>query len=160
MADPERDEGGEFTVRDRRLFTPEGELRPGAKVESPPAETPLKKPSQEPPKAQAKTEESSKATRRGQPPQPEEPHGPVQFEHLMMSLITTAMLQMGLATRPGEIAPPPNLAAAQETIELLQVLQQKTKGNLTKEEEQVLTGGLYELRLAFVEMTRRAGRSR
>lgn len=75
-----------------------------------------------------------------------------------MSLLTTAMFQMGLAARPGEPPPAPDLAAAQETIELLAMLQEKTKGNLTSEEEEVLTGGLYELRMAFVEMTRRMGR--
>lgn len=154
MADPEHEERPELKVTDRRLFTREGELRPGVKIEpsqAPPS--PPKKPSAEPPKRQ----ESSKA-----PPAepPREPHGAVKFEHLVMSLITTAMLQMGLAARPGEVAPPPDFAAAQETIELLQVLQQKTKGNLTPEEEDVLTGGLYELRMAFVELSRRAGRGR
>ncbi|OFW01636.1 MAG: hypothetical protein A3G20_01815 [Acidobacteria bacterium RIFCSPLOWO2_12_FULL_59_11] len=77
-----------------------------------------------------------------------------------MSLVTTAMYQMGLAVRPGEVAPPPDLLAAQETIELLTILQQKTKGNLTKEEEQLLTNGLYELRMVFVELSRKAGRGR
>ena len=75
-----------------------------------------------------------------------------------MSLLTTAMFQMGLAARPGEPLPPLDLTAAQETIDLLTVLQEKTKGNLTKEEEEILTGGLYELRMAFVELNRRAGR--
>ena len=75
-----------------------------------------------------------------------------------MSLLTTAMFQMGLAARPGDPPPPPDLAAAQETIDLLTVLQEKTKGNLTKEEEEILGGGLYELRMAFVELSRRTGR--
>jgi len=38
------------------------------------------------------------------------------------------------------------------------VLQEKTKGNLTPTESDILTGGLYELRMAFVELTRRLGR--
>ena len=75
-----------------------------------------------------------------------------------MSLMTTAMFQMGLAARPGEQPPPPDFAAAQETIELLIALQEKTKGNLTPAEADMLTGGLYELRMAFVELTRRMGR--
>jgi len=77
---------------------------------------------------------------------------------LVMSLMTTAMFQMGLAARPGEQPPPPDFAAAQETIELLTALQEKTKGNLTLTEADMLTGGLYELRMAFVELTRRMGR--
>jgi hypothetical protein len=75
-----------------------------------------------------------------------------------MSLVTSAMLQLGLAARPGEPPVRPDLPAAQETIDLLALLQQKTKGNLTREEEEILSGSLSELRLAFVELSRRAGR--
>jgi hypothetical protein len=67
---------------------------------------------------------------------------------------------MGLAARPGEIAQPPNLAAARETIDILGILKEKTKGNLTPEEEQLLVGSLQELKLAFVEISRQAGRIR
>jgi hypothetical protein len=65
---------------------------------------------------------------------------------------------MGLAARPGEQPLSPDLAAAQETIDLLTVLQEKTKGNLTPAEADILTGGLYEIRMAFVELARRYGR--
>ena len=154
MADPEQEEQPEIKVTDRRLFTPDGELRPGVTIETPKAEPPAsKQPSADPKKAP----EPPKAA----PPEPPpEAQGTVQFEHLVMSLLTTAMMQMGLAARPGEVQPPPDLAAAQETLELLQVLQQKTKGNLTPQEEEVLSGGLYELRMAFVELARRAKRGR
>ena len=154
MPERKEDEPVEFTVTDRRLFTADGQIRPGVEIEPPKAEPPPpKKPASEPPKGQAKPESPR--------PEPQrEPPGPVKFEHLVMSLVTTAMLQMGLAARPGEQPPPPDFAAAQETIDLLELLQKKTKGNLTREEEEVLAGGLYELRLAFVELTRRAGRGR
>ena len=154
MPDRKEEEAGEFKVVDRRLFTSDGQRRPDAPVESPKAEAPpAKPPKAEPPATPPKPE----------PPPPQtqqELHGPVQLEHLIMSLVTTAMYQMGLAVRPGEVAPPPDLLAAQETIELLTILQQKTKGNLTKEEEQLLTNGLYELRMVFVELSRKAGRGR
>lgn len=144
----------EFTVTDRRLFTSDGQLRSGVEMEPPKAgPPPPTKPASEPPRGQARPE-----TPRPEPPR--EPPGPVKLEHLIMSLATTAMLQMGLAARPGEPPPPPDFAAAQETIDLLELLHEKTKGNLTQEEEEVLAGSLYELRLAFVELTRRAGRSR
>lgn len=77
-----------------------------------------------------------------------------------MSLVSTAMYQLGLAARPGEPPPRPDLHAAQETIDLLALLSVKTKGNLTREEEALLSGSLQELRLAFVELARRAGRIR
>jgi hypothetical protein len=72
-----------------------------------------------------------------------------------MSLVTSAMLHLGIAARPGEPPSRPDLPAAQETIDLLGILQQKTKGNLTHEEEEILTGSLAELRIAFVELSRR-----
>ena len=87
------------------------------------------------------------------------PGGPVQFEHLIMSLVTQAMLQLGLAARPGDLAPKPDFAAAHETIDILGILHLKTQGNLTPHEDQLLSGSLQELRLAFVEISRRsAGR--
>lgn len=163
MPNPKEEEPGEFKVVDRRLFTPDGERRPDAVIESPPAvpkasptaspkatPTPPKPPTPEPPRSHAKSSPAA-----AEPPR--ETRG-VQFEQLVMSLLTSAMFQMGLAARPGEPPPAPDFAAAQETIELLTVLQEKTKGNLTQEEEETLTGGLYELRMAFVELSRRMGR--
>ena len=160
MPDHKEEEAVEFKVVDRRLFTQEGERRPDAEIElpkaspqaPPQAEAPPRKPAApEPPRTQTKSETARAEEKRDQPPA-------VNFEHLVMSLLTTAMFQMGLAARPGEPPPPPDLAAAQETIDLLTVLQEKTKGNLTKEEEEILGGGLYELRMAFVELSRRTGR--
>ena len=155
MPNPKEEEPAEFKVVDRRLFTQDGQRRPDAVIESPKAAPkapppPSKSPTPEPPRSQAKTPPAASETRRGP--------GGVQFEQLILSLLTTAMFQMGLAARPGEPPPPPDLTAAQETIDLLLVLQEKTKGNLTKEEDDILTGGLYELRMAFVELTRRVGR--
>ena len=155
MPNPKEEEPAEFKVVDRRLFTQDGQRRPDAVIEPPKAAPkasppPPKPPSPEPPRSQAKNPPAAAEARR-------EPPG-VQFEQLILSLLTSAMFQMGLAARPGEPPPPPDLTAAQETIDLLTVLQEKTKGNLTKEEEEVLTGGLYELRMAFVELNRRMGR--
>ena len=135
------EESVEFKVVDRRLFTTDGQRRPDAPVEPPKAETlPAKPPKAEPPATSPQPEMP--------PPQP---HGPVQFEHLIMSLVTTAMYQLGLAVRPGEVAPPPDLMAAQETVELLQILQQKTKGNLTHDEQRLLDNTVTELRFRYVQ---------
>ena len=154
MPNPKEEEQGEFKVVDRRLFTQDGERRAGATIEPPKPSTeappPPKSRTPEPPRNQGKSQPAAAETRPG-------PRGS-HFEQLVMSLLTTAMFQMGLAARPGEPPPPPNLAAAQETIDLLTMLQEKTRGNLTREEEEVLTGGLYEIRMAFVELTRRLGR--
>ncbi|MBI2819342.1 MAG: DUF1844 domain-containing protein [Acidobacteria bacterium] len=156
------EEPGEFTVVDRRLFTSEGELRKDLPPE-PPQPAPPPKPASNPPPPPAEP------AARGQPAasesgaaaaQPPGAQGPVQFDHLIMSLVSSAMYQLGMAARPGEMPPPPNLPAARETIDLLALLQEKTKGNLTPEEEQLLLGSLQELRLVYVEITRQAGRIR
>ena len=159
----------EFKVVDRRLFTSEGELR---------HELPPEPPQPPPPKPPQPAESGSGS--RATPPSPDsadqgisdEPQeaaspkgqpggqGPVQFEHLIMSLVSSAMYHLGVAARPGEVARPPDLPAARETIDLLALLQQKTKGNLTPEEEQLLSGSLQELRLVFVEINRQSGRIR
>ncbi len=165
MPEPKEEEQGEFKVVDRRLFTQDGERRPDAVIEppqpAPPApdaarKVPLPKPPfPEPPRSQAKSSPAGTGA-----PTAAEPRGKsaAQFEQLVLSLLTTAMYQMGLAARPGEPPPAADFAAAQETIDLLTMLQEKTKGNLTAAEADILTGGLYELRMAFVELTRRMGR--
>ena len=163
MPEPKEEEQSEFKVVDRRLFTQEGERRPDAVIEPPPKPAP---PSQEAvPKAPPPKPPASEPPRSQAKPTPAPPvadaHGNesnAHFEQLIMSLLTTAMFQMGLAARPGEKPPPPDLGAAQETIDLLTMLQEKTKGNLTPAESDILTGGLYEIRMAFVELTRRMGR--
>ena len=161
------EEPQEFKVVDRRLFTSEGDLRGNLPPEPPPPEPPpqsaaSKSQPQAPLPAAAPAAEGQPAassetgTAAGHPPG----QGPVRFEHLIMSLVTSAMYQLGMAARPGEVPPPADLPAARETIDLLAMLQEKTKGNLTPEEENLLSGSLQELRLAFVEITRMAGRIR
>jgi len=150
------EEPEEFKVVDRRSFTSEGERR----AELPPE--PAKPEPPPPPAAEAAAKApSTAASETGSAAgAPAEEQGPVQFEHLIMSLVSTAMYQLGMATRPGEPPPPADLPAARETIDLLAMLQQKTQGNLTHEEEQLLAGSLQELRLVFVEISRHSGRIR
>ena len=170
MPEPKEEEQGEFKVVDRRLFTQDGERRPDVVVEPPKAPPPSQEssrrvqsspapPATKPP-ASAPPPREPQAKASPSPPSPDSSadKSAAHFEQLVMSLMTTAMFQMGLAARPGEQPPPPDFAAAQETIDLLTALQEKTKGNLTMAESDMLTGGLYELRMAFVELTRRMGR--
>ena len=75
-----------------------------------------------------------------------------------MSLATTAMFQLGLVANSTDETPRVDLIAAKETIDLLDILKQKTQGNLTPQEEGLLTGSLYELRMVFVELSGKTGR--
>ena len=74
------------------------------------------------------------------------------FSTFVLSLGTSALHQLGLTDGPeGRRAEAPNLALARQTIESLQMLAEKTRGNLATEEEKLLDSVLYELRVKFVE---------
>jgi hypothetical protein len=74
------------------------------------------------------------------------------FERFMASLYMTAMLQLGLMHEEGG-QPRIDLIGARQTIDTLSLLAEKTKGNLTSTEENFLQNCLYELRMAYVEVT-------
>jgi hypothetical protein len=78
---------------------------------------------------------------------------PLSFTAFILSLATTAAIHLGDVADPGSgTSLPPNLEGASQMIEILSLLDQKTRGNLTAEERQVLEQVLYELRLRYVEM--------
>jgi hypothetical protein len=83
---------------------------------------------------------------------------PSGFETLVSYLSTTTMFQLGLLAGPGGERIPPDMQNAQRTIDLLQVLQDKTQGNLTPTESRLLDDVLYELRMTFVELQKRQAR--
>ena len=84
------------------------------------------------------------------PDQPEQ-HS-LSFTAFVLSLASTAAIHFGDLPDPtssGKVEP--NLAGAAQMIEILALLDQKTRGNLAAEERQLLEQGLFELRLRFVE---------
>jgi hypothetical protein len=83
----------------------------------------------------------------------------LDFTTFIMSIIGSAFVHLGDAVEPGggtiaAGAGEPNLLLAQQDIELLELLQEKTKGNLTGDEERVLDQGLYDLRMRFLEVSK------
>ena len=129
-----------FTVKDRRHFTADGEVRseradevgvapPAASVEITPAAAP---PTQKPV---------------GQP---------VQFSDLLVQLAGNASRLLGLAAPQSE-TPTADLEGAREVIGILEMLRDKTEGRRTPEEEKLLDGVLYELRLGYVARSRVSG---
>ena len=78
--------------------------------------------------------------------------GVPRFLDLVQSLQVGAMVGLGMVQGPDGKRPPVDLPAAKDAIDLLGILQEKTKGNLTKEEEEVLREGLYHLRMAYMAM--------
>jgi hypothetical protein len=78
--------------------------------------------------------------------------GAPRFLDLVHSLQMGAMVGLGMIQGPGGKRPPVDLPGAKDAIDLLGILQEKTKGNLTKEEEDVLREGLYHLRMGYMAL--------
>jgi hypothetical protein len=79
----------------------------------------------------------------------------VDFSTFVLSLGTTALYQLGVMSDPksGEVVDPDPLIA-QQTIDTLEMLRDKTRGNLDEEERKLIESLLYELRMRFVELGR------
>jgi Domain of unknown function (DUF1844) len=164
----------EFTVTDRRLFTPEGELRPDATEEQPtpktaagtePAPQPPKPPEavQTPPppsaaEQKAQADAYSKSTRdldarlKTELGSAQAQDLQITFERFLASLYMTALLQLGLVQEQGG-RPQIDLIGARQTVDTIDILKDKTKGNLTSAEETFLQNVLYELHMAYIEVT-------
>jgi hypothetical protein len=144
----EKPESSGFKVVDRRSFTTEGNRVPGQaekeewKQEPEPGVSP-------PPQATPPAE-----------PEPEMAEASERFAMLVSYLSTTAMFQLGLLPGPGGEYIPSDLANASRTIDLLEVLQEKTRSNLTSQETKLLDDVLYELRMTFLEVQKRASRQK
>jgi hypothetical protein len=80
------------------------------------------------------------------------PQPPVAFEHLAQQLYLTAMLQMGAGTQEGQ-RPRVDIVGARTTIDLMGILAEKTRGNLNSAEDRMLQSVLFEVRMAFLELT-------
>ncbi len=77
---------------------------------------------------------------------------PVGFDHLVQQFYLSAMLQMGAGTQEGQ-RPRVDIMGARATIDLLGVLAEKTRDNLSDAEDRMLQSVLFELRMAFLELS-------
>lgn len=77
---------------------------------------------------------------------------PITFEHLVQQFYVSAMIQMGAGAQEGQ-RPRVDILGARTTIDLLGVLEEKTRGNLTATEDRALQAVLFETRMAFMELT-------
>ena len=82
----------------------------------------------------------------------------MSFEGLVQSVYMTAIMQLGGATPEGQ-QPQVDILGARQSIDMLAVLAEKTKGNLTADESRLLDSALFELRMAFLEITQALARS-
>lgn len=168
-----------FTVTDRRLFTSAGELRtdipedteseataPKAqpdsiaseKASAPQSATSVDGAPQAPTvaeqnqQADAYRESSVEMDREVEASGHSAKDLEITFERFLASLYMTGMLQLGLMQEQGG-QPHLDLIGARQTIDSLGLLTEKTKGNLTPKEQNFLQNALYELRMAYVEVT-------
>ena len=75
----------------------------------------------------------------------------IDFSSFVLSLSTSALIQLGKINDPITKKADKNLEAAKQTIDILSIIQQKTKGNLTSEEQSVMDSSLYDLRMMFID---------
>lgn len=75
----------------------------------------------------------------------------IDFATFILSLGSSALLHLGEMTEPGGAPPEVNLPLAKQTIDIIAMLEEKTRGNLTDAEKKLLSSLLYDLRVKFVD---------
>ncbi len=140
MSEENRKPATGFKVTDRRMFTPDGEPIAAPPEAAPPKPEPER---QAPPREQPSEPRRQSGTR-----------GAMDFSTFVISLATSAMAYLGEVPDPATGQSMQNLEGAQQMIEILSILQEKTRGNLDAEEGQLLEEVLYELRMKFLAKTK------
>ena len=134
---------------------PEGATEPPAQPEAELPPAPTAEESQEQKSAYdasaQRLEDMIRAQNPGVGAQPE-----IGFEHLVQQFYVTAMIQMGAGTQEGQ-RPQVDIVGARNTIDLLGILAEKTRGNLTQAEDRTLQTVLFDVRMAFLELTSMIG---
>ncbi|MBC2715819.1 MAG: DUF1844 domain-containing protein [Desulfobacteraceae bacterium] len=75
----------------------------------------------------------------------------INFSTFILSLNSSALVHLGIQTDPTSGSTSENLLLAKQTIDILAMLDEKTKGNLAEDEKRLLTHVLYELRILYVK---------
>jgi hypothetical protein len=136
MMEEEKEEKKGFRVVDKRVSVQEEEKPKKGKKGK-------KKKEAQPQETQERKHEAQKEQ---PPPLPE-----VSFAAFIYSLSTSALVHLGEIPEPITEKMDKNLPLAKQTIDILGILQEKTKGNLSQEEENLLNNFLYDLRMRYVK---------
>jgi hypothetical protein len=124
-----------FVIKDKRFSAKKEPEQPG----SPP---PQEKQEEPHPKEQARAKAG--AEQPGPPPE-------ISFTGLIFSLSTSALIQLGEIQDPVSKESSKDLPAAKQTIDLISMLKEKTKGNLSSDEEKFMENILYDLKMRYVK---------
>jgi len=165
--DHEKNRG--FKVDDRRRFSAEGELKPEHQAE--PAQPNPQPAAEPPPQRESQVQSTGTAPSQAQHHHPEEhEHHEHHHEHsqamppeigfatFVVSLSTQALMHLGEIPDPMTNQLERDLPAAQHVIDILGMLQEKTRGNLDQDEEGLLRSILFDLRMKYVETARHHSR--
>ena len=143
------EEKKDFEVKDRRMFSEDGEVKAPAEQEAPDSSPPADEQAAAA-TGEAGESEASKPSEAGKPdespPMPE-----INFATFVVSLNASALLHLGAIEDPNTGQTDKNLPMAKQTIDILSMLEEKTAGNLSKDEENLLKNILYDLRIIYVK---------
>lgn len=135
----------EIQIKDRRRFNPDGTPRQGSEPEGEEAER-VREPAS--PGGQGGPEPAEDPREEAPPSGDME----INFSTFLLSLASSVQISLGLIPHPVSRKPEINLVSAKQTIDILGMLEQKTKGNLSAEEEPLIRQILYELRMIYVDL--------
>jgi hypothetical protein len=141
MADEEEKQSKGFKVEDRRRFSESGEARETSKTDERPSDEPAR-PAGEAPHARAEE-------------RPADALPEINFSTFIISLSTQALMHLGEIADPVSGRAETDLAGAQQMIDILSLLQQKTRGNLDAAEQQLVEDILYDLRMRYVDAVKK-----
>ena len=145
----EKEVKSDFVVKDRRIFA-DGNLDAKEKEE----EKKKASPAEEKKETAAKEPDKKKEAAEKQEPPFQLPA--INFSTFVASLNASALLHLGIIEDPSSGTKNKSLPMAKQTIDILSILQSKTKGNLTGEEERLIGEVLYNLRMAFVRESKKS----
>lgn len=141
MADEEEKQSKGFKVEDRRRFSESGEARETAKTDERPSDEPVRRPEEAPRAAAAERSADALAE--------------INFSTFIISLSTQALMHLGEIADPVSGRAETDLAGAKQMIDILSLLQQKTRGNLDAGEQQLVEEILYDLRMRYVDAVKK-----
>ena len=156
------DKPKELKVTDKRIFTPEGDLREEFRNEIKPASDPMaarpaapeaEKPPEKPVERRAEKKGPPQEERRRTIADKAQNPG-TAFTDFVEPLIAQAYMSLGMLRNPYQPKPTIDVGAARQMIEIITMLKEKTEGNLTADEDDFLSTHLGELKLAFVQRTK------
>jgi len=163
MTREEEEKPKAFKVDDRRRFSPEGELKPEHRgkpeeprvvrpaTAAPAAESVQAQPGIEPSRAESAGAAAAYSRFGG-------PAAEINFETFVVGLSTQALMHLGEIPDPTGGGEQTDLPSAQQLIDIIGMLKEKTRGNLGREEESLLEAILFELRMKYVERARQVQR--